>query len=291
MRARHRRLLVACGILLTRSSTRRRTARDVRTRCARHEPFGSWTHSGRERRQMTIFAKQRPPRNLPVAVAVESAYFSNMSVSLSRIVGLAVAVLLLGADATASARPKRHPVAQRPPAQVTTNCDGTPIIMQGMPCRQRPARAAEQATEQTGEQETQARRAPPAHHARQRRSLRPLGSTHAIAVAAAAVGVGLHAAGDRQLQRADQGPQFIFPVERGPRAQSQQSRRLHPLQSQQVMAAAVSAEPPARVCCWRRCGIAGRPVQVCCQGERGPATTAVFMSGHDPGCVKTSWML
>jgi hypothetical protein len=101
---------------------------------------------------MTIFAKQRPPRNLPVAVAVESAYLSNMSVSLSRIVGLAVAVLLLGADATASARPKRHPVAQRPPAQVTTNCDGTPIIMQGMPCRQLPARAAEQATEQTGEQ-------------------------------------------------------------------------------------------------------------------------------------------
>ena len=71
-----------------------------------------------------------------------------MSVSLSRIVGLAVAVLILGADATASARPKRHPAAQRPPAQVTTNCDGTPIIMQGMPCRQLPARA----TEQTGEQ-------------------------------------------------------------------------------------------------------------------------------------------
>jgi len=73
-----------------------------------------------------------------------------MSVSLSRIVGLAVAVLILGADATASARPKRHPAAQRPPAQVTTNCDGTPIIMQGMPCRQLPARAAEQ--EPTGEQ-------------------------------------------------------------------------------------------------------------------------------------------
>jgi hypothetical protein len=89
---------------------------------------------------------------VPVAVPVESAYLCNMSVSLSRIVGLAVAVLLLGADATASARPKRHPAAQRPAAQVTTNCDGTPIIMQGMPCRQLPARAAEQATEQTGEQ-------------------------------------------------------------------------------------------------------------------------------------------
>ena len=228
---------------------------------------------------MTIFAKQRPPRNLPVAVAVESAYLSNMSVSLSRIVGLAVAVLLLGADATASARPKRHPVAQRPPAQVTTNCDGTPIIMQGMPCRQRPARAAEQATEQTGEQE-------PKRAERRRLTTRGSGGPYVPSVQrtpslslSAAVGVGLHAAGDRQLQRADQGPQFIFPAERGPRAQSQQSRRLHPLQSQQVMAAAVSAEPPARVCCWRRCGIAGRPVQVCCQGERGPATTAVFMSG------------
>jgi hypothetical protein len=76
-----------------------------------------------------------------------------MSVPVSKIVGLAVAVLLLGADATASARPKKHHAAQRPPAaQVTTNCDGTPIIMQGMPCRQGPARAAESATEQTGEQ-------------------------------------------------------------------------------------------------------------------------------------------
>ena len=85
-------------------------------------------------------------------MAVESAYLRKMSVPLAKIVALAVAVLLLGADATASARPKRHPAAQRPAAQVTTNCDGTPIIMQGMPCRQLPARAAEQATEQTGEQ-------------------------------------------------------------------------------------------------------------------------------------------
>ena len=83
---------------------------------------------------------------------MESAYLRNMSVSLSRIVGLAVAVLLLGADATASARPKRHPAAQRPPAQVTTDCGGTPIIMQGMGCPERPARAAEQTGEQTGEQ-------------------------------------------------------------------------------------------------------------------------------------------
>ena len=87
---------------------------------------------------------------MPVAVPVESAYLYNMSVSLSRIVGLAVAVLLLGADVTAWARPKRHPAAQRPSAQVT-DCGGTPIIMQGMGCPQRPARAAEQAGEQTGE--------------------------------------------------------------------------------------------------------------------------------------------
>ena len=170
-----------------------------------------------------------------------------MSVSLSRIVGLAVAVLLLGADATASARPKRHPAAQRPPAEVTTNCGGTPIIMQGMGCsatlraRSGTGNGADNGADRGAA--TQGRGAPPAHHARQRRSLRPLGSTHAVGRAVPAVGVGLHAAGDRQPQRADQGPQFIFPAERRPRAQSQQSRRLHPLQSQQVMAAAVSAGP------------------------------------------------
>jgi len=90
---------------------------------------------------------------------------------------------------------------------------------------------------------TQERGAPPAHHPRQRRSLCPLGAAHAVGRAVPAVGVGLHAAGDRQPQRADQGPQFIVPTQRRSRAQSQQSRRLHPLQSQQVMAAAVSAGP------------------------------------------------
>ena len=78
--------------------------------------------------------------------------------------------------------------------------------------------------------------APPGHHARQRRSLRPVDSTHAVCRAVPAVGVGLHAAADRQPQRADQGPQFILPAERRSRAQSQQSRRVPPLQSQQVMA-------------------------------------------------------
>ena len=92
-------------------------------------------------------------RHVPVAVAVERAYLCDMSVPVSRIVGLAVAVLVLGMDATASARPKKHHAAQRPPAaQVTTDCRGTPIIMQGMGCPERPARGAEPATEQTGEQ-------------------------------------------------------------------------------------------------------------------------------------------
>jgi hypothetical protein len=68
-----------------------------------------------------------------------------MSVPLSRIVTFAFAVLVLGADATASARPKRQPVAERTLTQSTT-CDGTPIIMQGMDCPRRPARAGEQAT-------------------------------------------------------------------------------------------------------------------------------------------------
>src|SRR4051794_31618342 len=87
------------------------------------------SHSSRERCQ-TPSLRCKKTRHVPVAAAVERAYLSNMSVPLARIVGLAVAVLLLGADATASARPKRHhSAAQRPPAaQVTTNCDGTPII-------------------------------------------------------------------------------------------------------------------------------------------------------------------
>ena len=58
------------------------------------------------------------------------------------------AVLVLGADATASARPKRQPSAERTLTQVTT-CDGTPIIMQGMECRRRAAPAGEQETKGT----------------------------------------------------------------------------------------------------------------------------------------------
>jgi hypothetical protein len=89
--------------------------------------------------------KQKPYRNVPVAVPVESAYLANMSVPLSRVLFFACAVLVLGADATASARPKRQPSAERTSTQVTA-CDGTPIIMQGMECRQRAAPAGEQET-------------------------------------------------------------------------------------------------------------------------------------------------
>ena len=69
-----------------------------------------------------------------------------MSLTLSRIVALACAVLVLGAAATASARPKKQS-AERTTAQ-TTMCDGTPIIMQGMDCLPRPARGQAQEQEQ-----------------------------------------------------------------------------------------------------------------------------------------------
>jgi hypothetical protein len=65
-----------------------------------------------------------------------------MSVSLSRIVTLALAVLVVGTAATASARPKKQS-AQRTTASATM-CDGTPIIMQGMECSRRPARGEQQ---------------------------------------------------------------------------------------------------------------------------------------------------
>jgi hypothetical protein len=64
-----------------------------------------------------------------------------MSVPLSRTVTLAFAVLVLGAAATASARPKK-PSAERTTTSASM-CDGTPIIMQGMDCPRRPARAEE----------------------------------------------------------------------------------------------------------------------------------------------------
>jgi hypothetical protein len=74
-----------------------------------------------------------------------------MSVPLSRIVALALAVVVLGAAATASARPKKHRAERA--ATATTRCDGTPIIMQGMDCARRPAREQVQEHEQEQEQE------------------------------------------------------------------------------------------------------------------------------------------
>jgi hypothetical protein len=56
---------------------------------------------------------------------------------------LALAVLVFGATATASAGPKKHSSERATPS--TTMCaDGTPIIMQGLECPRRPARADEQ---------------------------------------------------------------------------------------------------------------------------------------------------
>jgi hypothetical protein len=63
---------------------------------------------------------------------------------------LALAVVVLGAAATtASARSKKHiqkhvPSAERTATAMTTNCYGTPIIMQGMDCPRRAARGEEQ---------------------------------------------------------------------------------------------------------------------------------------------------
>src|SRR5262245_43545441 len=67
-----------------------------------------------------------------------------MSVPLSRMLTLALAVLVLGAATTASARPKK-PRAERTATPITT-CDGTPIIMQGIDCKQGPTGGEQQAT-------------------------------------------------------------------------------------------------------------------------------------------------
>jgi hypothetical protein len=65
-----------------------------------------------------------------------------MSAPLFRVVAFAFAVLVLGADATASARPKKQS-AERKSTQ-TTMCYGTPIIMQGVDCPTRSAGGEEQ---------------------------------------------------------------------------------------------------------------------------------------------------
>src|SRR5262245_22545101 len=66
-----------------------------------------------------------------------------MSVPLSRIVILAFAVLVLGADETASHRHTKHRPA--PTSTAIATCDGTPIIMQGMDCRKRHTGGEQQA--------------------------------------------------------------------------------------------------------------------------------------------------
>ena len=63
-------------------------------------------------------------------------------------VALALAVLVLGAATSASARPKKHIQRAERTATTTTNCYGTPIIMQGMDCPRRTARGEEQEQEQ-----------------------------------------------------------------------------------------------------------------------------------------------
>jgi hypothetical protein len=80
-----------------------------------------------------------------------------MTVPLSRMVALAFAVLVLGAATTASARPKKQSAEHT--ATTTTNCHGTPLIMQGMDCPTRPVRAAEQEQEQQQQQEQATKRA------------------------------------------------------------------------------------------------------------------------------------
>ena len=74
--------------------------------------------------------------------------YSSMRVPLSRMVALALAVLVLGAATSASARPKKHIQRAERTATATTNCYGTPIIMQGMDCPRRTARGEEQEQEQ-----------------------------------------------------------------------------------------------------------------------------------------------
>jgi hypothetical protein len=76
---------------------------------------------------------------------------TGMSVPLSRMVTLAVAVLVIAAATTASARPKKHDAGRT--TTLATMCDGTPIIMQGMDCARRSARGQEQ--EQPQPQPTQ----------------------------------------------------------------------------------------------------------------------------------------
>jgi hypothetical protein len=77
----------------------------------------------------------------------EVLIYMSMSVPLSRIVTVAVAVLVLAAAAAASAAPKKQS-AERTTTTTTMCDDGTPIIMQGMNCPRRPARGEVQEEKQ-----------------------------------------------------------------------------------------------------------------------------------------------
>jgi hypothetical protein len=78
-----------------------------------------------------------------LAGATRSAYLGGMRARLSKTVMLALAVLVFGATATASARPKKHS-SERTATSGMMCPDGTPVIMQGLECPRRPARGEEQ---------------------------------------------------------------------------------------------------------------------------------------------------
>ena len=108
-----------------------------------------------DRERMTlaalIYMKDRLPYAInfaaPVAGAKGGAYYNRMSLLLSRIAAFAVAVVLVGTAATASARPKKP--SPEPASTAIMTCDGTPIIMQGLDCKKRPAGGEEQTTKRT----------------------------------------------------------------------------------------------------------------------------------------------
>ena len=83
----------------------------------------------------------------------------SMTVPRSRIVTLAVALLVIGATATASARPKKSG-AERTTTSATMCDDGTPIIMQGMECPRRPARGEQQEQKQPAQRAERPRGTP-----------------------------------------------------------------------------------------------------------------------------------
>jgi hypothetical protein len=62
-------------------------------------------------------------------------------------VAFVVAALVLGTAATASAGPKKDSTARS--SSSTTSCNGTPVIMQGLDCPQRPGRGEQEYAERS----------------------------------------------------------------------------------------------------------------------------------------------